>query len=111
MKDEMAGEAIAEVVCLRPKMYSILRADHVVLKKAKGVKKGVIKKEIRNEHHKETLFGQTEKRHSMNVLRSEKHEIYGMQVTKKSLLPIDTKRWIADDGVETRAYGYNPPEA
>ena len=27
MKDDMEGEPIAEVVCLRPKMYSILRAD------------------------------------------------------------------------------------
>ena len=44
MKDEMAGEPIAEVVCLRPKMYSILRADDVVLKKAKDVKSATSKK-------------------------------------------------------------------
>ena len=50
MKDEKAGELIAEVVCLRPKMYSILHADHIVLKKAKSVKKYVVKKEIRHEH-------------------------------------------------------------
>ena len=109
MKDEMAGAPIAEVVCLRPKMYSILRADEVVLKKAKGVKKNVVKKEIRHEHHKETLFSGTEKTHSMNILRSEKHEIYGMRVTKTSLSPFDTKRWIEDDEVNTRAFGYNPP--
>ena len=44
MKDEMAGAPIAEVVCLRPKMYSIVRADDIVLKKAKGVKKYVVKR-------------------------------------------------------------------
>ena len=42
----------------------------------------------------------------MNILRSEGHEIYGMHVNKISLSPFDSKRWIADDGVNTKAYGY-----
>ena len=45
----------------------------------------------------------------MNILRSEKHEIYGMRVKKKSLSPIDTKRWIENDGLNARAYGFSPP--
>ena len=43
MKDECAGIPISEVVCLRSKMYSILKADEKNIKKAKGVKKSVIK--------------------------------------------------------------------
>ena len=43
----------------------------------------------------------------MNILRSEGHEIYGMHINKISLSPFDSKRWIADDGVNTKAYGYN----
>ena len=39
MKDECARIPIAECVCLRPKMYSILKADEKNIKKAKGVKK------------------------------------------------------------------------
>jgi len=39
MKDECAGTPIAEYVGLRPKMYSILKADEKIIKKAKGVKK------------------------------------------------------------------------
>ena len=31
MKDECAGTPIAECVCLRPKMYSILKADETFL--------------------------------------------------------------------------------
>ena len=46
MKDACAGTPIAEAVCLRPKMYLILRADEKNIKKAKGVKKNVIKKII-----------------------------------------------------------------
>ena len=44
MKDECAGTPIAEYIGLRPKLYSVLRADEQLNKKAKGVKKNVIKK-------------------------------------------------------------------
>ena len=39
MKDECAGTLIAECVCLRPKMYSILKADQKKYQKSKGCKK------------------------------------------------------------------------
>ena len=109
MKDECAGTPIAEAVCLRPKMYSILRADEKNIKKAKGVKKNVIKKIITHEKYKETLFSAKQQRHGMNILRSEGHEIYGMHVKKISLSPFDSKRWIEEDGIHTKAYGYTKP--
>ena len=43
-KDECAGTPIAEYIGLRPKLYSVLRTDEQLIKKAKGVKKYVIKK-------------------------------------------------------------------
>ena len=46
MKDECAGTPIAEYIGLRPKLYTILRADEQLIKKAKGVKKYVIKKTV-----------------------------------------------------------------
>ena len=107
MKDECAGTPISEVVCLKPKMYSILKADEKNIKKAKGVKKSVIKKQIKHEQYKEMLFGTQQMWHGMNILRSEGHEIYGMHINKISLSPFDSKRWIADDGVNAKAYGYN----
>ena len=39
MKDECAGTQIAETVCLRPKMYSILKADEKKHKKGEGCEK------------------------------------------------------------------------
>ena len=42
----------------------------------------------------------------MNIVRSDGHEIYGMHMNKVSLCPFDSKRWIADDGIYTNAYGY-----
>ena len=106
MKDECAGRPIAEYVGLRPKMYSILEAGGMNIKKAKGVKKCVVKKHIRHEQYKETLFGRQTFRHGMDVLRSEKHRIYGQRLNKISLSPFDSKRWIAENGVDTLAYGH-----
>ena len=56
MKDECAGRPIAEYVGLRPKNYSILEAGGGNIKKAKGVKKNVAKKQIRHEQYKKDLF-------------------------------------------------------
>ena len=39
MKDECAGTLIAECVCLRQKMYSIMRADEKHIKKSERCKK------------------------------------------------------------------------
>ena len=89
MKDECAGTPIAECVCLRPKMYSIIRADEKNMKRAKGVKKNVVRKEILHEKYKETLFGKKQLTYGMNILRSEGHNIFGMSVNKTSLSAFD----------------------
>ena len=107
MKDECAGTPISEYVGLRSKMYSVMKADEKNIRKAKGVKKNVVKKQIKHEQYKQVLFSKEQLWHGMNILRSEGHEIYGMHVNKISLSPFDSKRWIADDGINTKAYGYN----
>ena len=56
MKDEYAGIPIAEYIGLRLKLYSVLKADQQLIKKAKGVKKYVIKKQINFENYKDALF-------------------------------------------------------
>ena len=106
MKDECAGKPIAEYVWLRSKMYSIMKADEKNIKKAKGIKKNVVKKQIKHEEYKEALFDTKQLWHGISILRSDGHEIYGMHMNKVSLCPFDSKRWIADDGIHTNAYGY-----
>ena len=97
-------DVIEEVVAVRSKMYSVLSKKNI--RKAKGVKKNVIEKEITHEHYKEALFGRRQFMHKMKILRSEGHEMYGMCMNKISISPFDTKRWIADDGIQTLAYGH-----
>ena len=106
MKDECAGRLIAEYVGLRPKMYSILEADGRNIKKAKGVKKNVVRKNIYHDQYRETLLDKKTFRHGMDVLRSERHHIYGQHLNKISLSPFDSKRWISENGVDTLAYGH-----
>ena len=86
---------------------NMIKVDETNVRKAKGVKKNVVKKQIKHEQYKQALFSKEQMWHGMNILRSEGHEIYGMHVNKISLSPFDSKRWIADDGVNTKAYGYN----
>ena len=76
-------------------MYSILEAGGKKTEKAKGVKKNVVKKHIRHEQYKEALFQKQTFRHGMDVLRSERHPIYGQHPNKVSLSPFDSKPWIA----------------
>ena len=87
-------------------MYSILEAVGKNTKKAKDVKKNVVKKHIRHKQYKEALFEKQTFRHDMDVLRAERHRICEQHLNKVFLSPFDSKRWIAKDGVETLAYGH-----
>lgn len=98
MKDKCPGRVINEVVAIRPKMYSIIENQENI-KKVKGVKKNVVKKEIQHEQYKEALFERKQFCHGMKTLRSEGHEIYSMHVDKVSLSTFDTKRWIKDQAL------------
>ena len=111
MKDECAGTPIAEYIGLRPKLHSVLWADEQLIKKAKGVKKYVIKKQINFENYKDALFNKQKYTHKMNnMLRSVHHNIYGLTVNKTTLSPLDTKRYITPDGILTYVYGYQPEQ-
>ena len=106
MKDECSGKPISEVVCLRSKMYSILLEGDKNIKKAKGTTKVVTKKEISHQNFKEALFSRRTFKHGMNRLRSKGHQIFGEHLTKTTLSPFDSKRWIKEDGIHTLAYGH-----
>ena len=56
-KDESAKVRNVEFVWLRSKMYSCLKDNKQGGRKAKGIKKNVIRQEIKHENYRETLFG------------------------------------------------------
>ena len=106
-KDECAGQVISEFVGLRPKMYSILKANGNEIKKAKGVSKAVVKKDLRHNLYLSSLMENKETIHNMVSIRSENHKLGLYSMNKISLSPLDTKKWIAPDGVTTLAYGHH----
>ena len=65
-----------------------------------------MRKPIRHEQYKEALFEKQTFRHSMDALRSDSHRIYGQHLNKVSLSPFDSKRWKAENGMDTLAYGH-----
>ena len=46
----------------------------------------------------------------MESIRSYEQQLYTVELIKKGLSCNDVKRWICEDGIETRPYGYNPSE-
>ena len=55
MEDELNGETIEEFVDLRAKMYS-LKTKKEEMKKTKGMKKNVVKKDINRQNYVDCLF-------------------------------------------------------
>ena len=110
MKDKFGGKIALEFVGLRSKMYCILIDNDNEIKKAKGVKKNVIKKEIKIQDYRNALKNINCNK-KMNLIRSYKHNLYCETLNKLALSGQDDKRII--DGINTYAYGHykNSPRA
>ena len=105
-KDEAAGVPITEFVGLRSKMYSYIKENGSGGKAAKGIKKNVIKKDIKHENYKEVLLEHQQVHHKMKTIRSDKHKVSSYEINKVSLGCFDDKRYILDNGISTLAYGH-----
>ena len=103
-KDELGGQLLTEFIGIRPKMYSYVGEESG--KRAKGVKKSVLKKTITHNDYRSCLFEKKVYSRDMPGLRSRAHTIYGETVHKVALAPLDTKRYILPDGISTLAFGH-----
>ena len=81
-KDEAAGIPIVEFVGLRSKMYSYMKDNDKGDKTAKGVKKNVIKKNIKHKDYKNVLFNNEQIYHKMKTIRSQNHELGSFELKK-----------------------------
>lgn len=73
----------------------------LAVKKCKGVRKAVFKKNIAHEDYKTCLFSRKKQMIKMNVIRSHKHEIFTETINKVALSGEDDKRKIREDGIST----------
>ena len=81
----MGGKQITHFVGIHPKLYSFKVEDNSETRKAKGVKKNVIKNALSFEDYKKCLFSEEEVMKDMNIIRSKNHDIYSMTVNKLTL--------------------------
>ena len=115
-KDEAGGLQITHFIGLRSKLYAFkVKQNEEALKnvdknflpfkgkegerKAKGVKKNVIKKE----DYKKCLFTEDELMKEMNIIRAQNHEIFSVTVNKVALSANDDKRLICENKINTLA--------
>ena len=96
-KNEAATNNITHFVGLSSKLYSYLmeikygkngklkEPEEEEIRKAKGVKKNVIKKSLTFEDYKKCLFSEEKVLKEMNIIRSKNHDIYSMNVNKVAL--------------------------
>ncbi|XP_044764456.1 uncharacterized protein LOC123321018 [Coccinella septempunctata] len=98
MKDENNGAIMSEFVGLRSKMYSFkIDSNNNITKKAKGIKKGVVKKVISFDDYLNCLFDGQSKIITQRNIISENHRVYSMEQEKVALCRTDTKRFITEN--------------
>ena len=91
-KDEAAGTPIVEFVGLRSKMYSYIKTDEKDGNTAKGIKKNVIKNNLKHEDYKNVLLNNKQLHHKMKTIRSQKHQLGSYEINKISLRCFNDKR-------------------
>ena len=89
-------------------MYSFKTDDDKESKKAKGIKKLVVKNELKFSDYKKSLLGvvktDIQQKTTFNTIRSYKHELFSVSLSKIGLCAFDDKRYLIDN-VKTYAYG------
>ena len=105
-KDEACSIPITEFVGLRSKMYSYFKDNNKGGKTAKGIKKNIIKNNIKHTDYKNVLLENKQMQHTMKTIRSNNHQLGSYEINKVSLSCFDDKRYISNDGINSFAYGH-----
>ena len=105
-KDELKGRIMTKFVGLRSKTYAYLIDDSEEKKRKKGVKKFVVKNELKFSYYKDCLFNNNVILKSQQRFKSELHSVYAEEVNKIALSSNDDKRVWASNKITSYPYGY-----
>lgn len=105
-KDELNSLIMTAFVGLRSKMYCVQAGNVDKMKKAKGVKKYVLKKEICFDDYVNCLMNSCTISKAQNSFRSKLHSLYTIRQSKIALSPFDDKRYICPNNIDTLAWGH-----
>jgi hypothetical protein len=92
VKDESGGRLFQEWVLLKPKCYSMLTVDEKEHKRAKGVQRSVVSKEIRHQDYVSIFEGGEDAYREVRGFRSQMHAITTIRQEKKALCLWEDKR-------------------
>ena len=106
-KAKLGGKVIKEFYALRAKTYSCSTGDDSEVKKAKGTKKCVIKRELMFANYKDCLFNREVILKSQHRFKSDHHKVYTEEVNKIALSSDGDKRLQTFNRVTTYPYGAN----
>ena len=81
-------------------MYSYIKNG------GKGIKKTVIKNDVKHEDYKNVLLNNEQLHHKMKTIRSQTHQLANYEINKVSLSCFNDKRYIHDNGISSYAYGH-----
>ena len=81
-KDELGGKIMKEFCALRVKTYTYLMEDDSEMKKAKCVKRCVIKRRLMFENYKDSLFNNKTKTRSQLRFKSDHRDVHPEEVNK-----------------------------
>jgi hypothetical protein len=95
IKDESGGEAFKEWVFLRPKCYSLLTVAGDAKKRAKGVRRNVVQRQITHADYRSAWEEEVEMYAVQRRIASEHHQLYTLQYRKRTLSFYEDKRaWV-----------------
>ena len=106
-KDELGGKIMKEFCAVRAKTYTYLMDDDSENKKAKGVKRCIVKRRLMFENYKDSLFNNKTIMRSQLRFKSDHHNVYTEEVNKIALNSSDNKRLQTFDRITTYPYGTN----
>ena len=87
-------------------MYSYIKNYGKGGKTAKGIKKNVIKNDLKHEDCKNVLLTNKQLHHKMKPIRSQKHQLGSYEINKVSLSCFDDKCYIHNNGITSYTYGH-----
>ena len=95
-----------EFVGLKSKLYSISYGDKMNKTTAKGLQKAVLKKFINHQHYKDVIENNNLYCTSMKRIQSRDHKLETVKLQKLIFTPMDDKRYILDDGINSLPFGH-----
>ena len=115
-KDELGGKIMTDFIALRAKAYGYLidgyndddyDKNKIINKKAKGIKKCIIKRELTFKNYKDCNFNNETILKLLQRFKSDRHRVHAEEVNKIALNRNDDKRLYTFDRITTYPHGTN----